>query len=98
MSDSFATENERLLDVIVKLEAENNRLNAENERLKKELELKTESPNEAVLRLFKMWLHRKLEEDGCNMENISETKVNWDDWNEVSFCLWEKPKNGESGK
>ena len=61
-----------------------------DEGKKIEPELKTESPNEAVLRLFKMWLHRKLEEDGCNMENISETKVNWDDWNEVSFCLKER--------
>jgi regulator of replication initiation timing len=37
MSDSFATENERLLDVIVSFGAENNRLKAENERLKEAL-------------------------------------------------------------
>lgn len=56
MSDSFATENERLLYVIVKLGAENNRLKAENEMLKEELE-----ELRYIVRQFAQWRN----EEGC---------------------------------
>ena len=56
MSDSFATEKERLLHVIVSFGAWNNRIKAENERLKEELE-----ELRYIVRQFAQWRN----EEGC---------------------------------
>ena len=56
MSDSFATEKERLLHVIVSFGTENNRLKVENEWLKEELE-----ELRYIVRQFATWRN----EEGC---------------------------------
>jgi hypothetical protein len=65
-------------------------MNEEKDMKSENEALKEETPKEAILRFLKEQILRLCTEEGCNVKNISETKVNWDDWDKITVVWREK--------